>query len=250
MKRWFYIAIEKALRADIEREEAIFALPEDRKLKEDFDRKTVLDLSTPETEYKNLMFPVNQVFDWDAWQDGFGDYWVDKGEVAQRQVFQRFKNEVLQHFKSYQVPVIALGPDTSHEAVCLVFEKVNTGGKPLDAFELVTAMYSAKGYRLRDDWMGAPGSPGQHARLQTFGHMAGQNHGVLEKIASTDFLQAVALRNGSGTFLRPSVAIRWQSAEKTARQYPPVWRAVRLFQWKQEVGGGDGIRTHDTGLTV
>jgi len=61
VKRWFYIAIEKALRADIEREEAIFALPEDRKLKEDFDRKTVLDLSTPETEYKNLMFPVNQV---------------------------------------------------------------------------------------------------------------------------------------------------------------------------------------------
>lgn len=30
------------------------------------------------------------------------------------------------------------------EAVCVVFEKVNTGGKPLDAFELVTAMYAAK----------------------------------------------------------------------------------------------------------
>src|SRR3954454_749009 len=58
VKRWFYIDIEKALRADVEREEAIFTLPEDRKLKEDFDRKTVLDLSTPETEYKNLMFPV------------------------------------------------------------------------------------------------------------------------------------------------------------------------------------------------
>ena len=100
---------------------------------------------------------------------------------------------MLQHFKSYQVPVIALGHDTSHEAVCLVFEKVNTGGKPLDAFELVTAMYSAQGYRLRDDWLGAVGSPGQHDRLQAFGHMAGQKYGVLEKVASTDFLQAVAL---------------------------------------------------------
>lgn len=147
----------------------------------------------PRQSTEKLMFPVNQVFDWDAWQDGFGDYWIGKGDTAKRQVFQRFKNEVLQHFKSYQVPVIALGHDTSHEAVCLVFEKVNTGGKPLDAFELVTAMYAAKGYRLRDDWLGAAGGSGQHARLQTFGHMADQKYGVLEKVASTDFLQAVAL---------------------------------------------------------
>ena len=122
VKRWFYIDIEKALRPDVDREDAIFTLPEDRKIKEDFDRKIVLDLSTPEAEYEKMMFPVNQVFDWDAWQDGFGDYWIGKGDVAKRQVFQRFKNELLQHFKSYQVPVIALGHDTSHEAVCLVFE--------------------------------------------------------------------------------------------------------------------------------
>lgn len=193
VKRWFYIDIEKALRSDIDREDAIFTLPEDRKIKEDFDRKITLDLSTAEAEYEQLMFPVNQVFNWDAWQDGFGDYWIGKGDVAKRQIFQRFKNEVLQHFKSYQVPVIALGHDTSHEAVCLVFEKVNTGGKPLDAFELVTAMYAAEGYRLRDDWLGAAGGLGQQARLQHFGHMAAQKYGVLEKVASTDFLQAVAL---------------------------------------------------------
>ncbi|MFC0242632.1 GmrSD restriction endonuclease domain-containing protein [Rhodopseudomonas telluris] len=193
VKRWFYIDIEKALRSDFDREDAIFTLPEDRKIKEDFDRKITLDLSTAESEYEQLMFPVNQVFNWDAWQDGFGDYWIGKGDVAKRQIFQRFKNEVLQHFKSYQVPVIALGHDTSHEAVCLVFEKVNTGGKALDAFELVTAMYAAEGYRLRDDWLGAAGSFGQQSRLQHFGHMAGQKYGVLEKVASTDFLQAVAL---------------------------------------------------------
>ena len=39
--------------------------------------------------------------------------------------------------------MIALDRSTSKEAVCVVFEKVNTGGKPLDAFELVTAMYAA-----------------------------------------------------------------------------------------------------------
>src|SRR5208283_396695 len=74
-----------------------------------------------------------------------------------------------------------------------VFEKVNTGGKALDAFELVTAMYAAKGHRLRDDWLGANGKSGVQSRLQTFGHMAGQKLGVLEKVASTDFLQVSAL---------------------------------------------------------
>lgn len=193
VSRWFYVDIEKALRPGDDREEAIVAVPEDRKVKEDFDRRVVLDLSSPDGEYENLMFPLNQVFDWDAWQDGFGDYWIGRGDLNKRQVFQRFKNEVLQHFKSYQIPVIALGHDTTHEAVCLVFEKVNTGGKPLDAFELVTAMYAAKGYRLRDDWFGVGGTGGQHARLQTFGQTAGRKSGVLEKVASTDFLQAISL---------------------------------------------------------
>ena len=56
---------------------------------------------------------------------------------------------------SYQLPVIALGKSTSKEAVCLVFEKVNTGGVPLSVFELVTASFAAEGFNLRDDWYGS-----------------------------------------------------------------------------------------------
>ena len=99
------------------------------------------------------------------------------------------------NFKSYQVPVITLAHDTSHAAVCLVFEKVNTGGKPLDAFELLTAMYSARGHKLRDDWLGADGQKGMQARLSEFGRAADQAVGVLSKVASTDVLQAIALRH-------------------------------------------------------
>ena len=65
----------------------------------------------------------------------------------------------------YRVPVIALDRSTSKEAVCVVFEKVNTGGKPLDAFELVTAMYAASGHELRKDWYGDDGTKGRHRRL-------------------------------------------------------------------------------------
>ena len=53
-----------------------------------------------------------------------------------------FYTEIVKNFEQYQVPVISLASTTSKEAVCTVFEKVNTGGKPLDAFELVTALYA------------------------------------------------------------------------------------------------------------
>lgn len=196
VNRWFYIDIRKALSPAEDREDAIVSVPEDRRVKSDFDRKIELDLSTPELEYKKLMFPLNQLFDWDEWQDGFSDYWLEH-DPETRKIFKPFKDEILQNFKSYQLPVIALGPETSHEAVCLVFEKVNTGGKPLDAFELVTAMYAAKGHRLRDDWLGVAGQPGLQTRLQLYGRAAEQKFGVLEKVAATDVLQAIALLHGA-----------------------------------------------------
>jgi hypothetical protein len=195
VKRWFYIDIEKALQVDGDREEAIFAVPDDRRIKTNFDRDILLDLGSQDREFEKMMFPLNRVFDWDEWQEAFGDYWIAKGEAHRRDTFKRFKNEVLANFKSYQVPVITLAEGTSHEAVCLVFEKVNTGGKPLDAFELLTAMYAAKGHKLRDDWLGSDGKSGLQARLSSYGRAAGQSVGVLAKVASTDFLQAVALRH-------------------------------------------------------
>ena len=212
VKRWFYIDIQKALNTETDRDSAIFAVPEDRKLKENFDKDIVLDLSSPELEYEELMFPLNQVFKTDEWMQGFWKYWNSKGE-DKISVFFRFQNEVLKNLTEYQVPVIALGSDTSHEAVCLVFEKVNTGGKALDAFELLTAMYAAQGHKLRNDWLGIDKEEekpsfnwldikerdeaklrlGLQKHLTTFGRAAGQTQGVLANVASTDLLQAIAL---------------------------------------------------------
>lgn len=199
VKRWFYIDIRKALNAEADRDSAIFAVPEDRKIKENFDKNIVLDLSSAQLEYESLMYPLNQAFNWDTWQEEFGDYWIAKGKPELRELFKQFKNDVLKNFAEYQVPVIALGADTSHEAVCLVFEKVNTGGKALDAFELLTAMYAAQGHKLRDDWLGDEKADdpnlrlGIQKRLTNFGRAAGQAQGVLANVASTDFLQAIAL---------------------------------------------------------
>ena len=193
VKRWFYIDIRKAIDALADREDAVVGVPEDRMERTDFGREVTLDLSSPEKEYAALMYPVSQVFDWDKWQDGFDDYWAGDEQNAAREEFRTFKRQVLENFKYYRVPVIALDRSTSKEAVCVVFEKVNTGGKALDAFELVTAMYAASGHELRRDWYGDQSTKGRHRRLADTLRPADSDAGILAGVGNTDFLQAVSL---------------------------------------------------------
>jgi len=99
----------------------------------------------------------------------------------------QFRRQVLNAFRNYQLPVIQLGKATTKEAVCLVFEKVNTGGVPLNVFELVTATYAADGFNLRDDWHGnaTRNVSGRYQRLC--------KEALLSQVESTDFLQAVSM---------------------------------------------------------
>lgn len=193
VKRWFYIDIYKALDTLVDREDAIVGVPEDRVIRSDFGREVVLDLSTPEAEYGSLFYPVTQVFDWDRWQDGFDKYWRGDEHEELREIFRTFKRQVLENFKYYRVPVISLDSSTSKEAVCVVFEKVNTGGKPLDAFELVTAMYAADGHELRKDWYGDETHKGRHRRFVNTLRPADSESGIIANVSNTDFLQAISL---------------------------------------------------------
>jgi hypothetical protein len=216
VKRWFYLDIRKSLDPSLEREEAIVGVPEDRVVRTDFGRETVLDLSTPESEYSSLMFPVTQVFDWDKWQDGFDKCWKGDQNESVREEFRVFKRQVLENFKYYRVPVISLDKETTKEAVCVVFEKVNTGGKALDAFELVTAMYAAAGHELRKDWYGDDGHKGRHRRFAETLQPAGSDGGIIAEVSNTDFLQAVSLFH---TRDRRRVA---EKAGKSGKELPAV----------------------------
>jgi hypothetical protein len=193
VRRWFYIDIRKANDAGIDREEAIIGVPEDRVIRSNFGREIRLDLASPEKEYAALMYPVSHVFDWDWWQDGFNQYWRGDANENVRKEFHTFKKNILENFKYYRVPVIALDRSTSKEAVCVVFEKVNTGGKPLDAFELVTAMYAASGHELRKDWYGDGKTPGRHRRFVEALRPPGGESGIIAGVGNTDFLQAISL---------------------------------------------------------
>jgi hypothetical protein len=192
VKRWFYIDIRKALDPTVDREEAIIGVPENR-VRKALANVNELDLSTSQCEYSQLMFPVTGVFDWDKWQDGFDKFWKGDENEPVREEFREFKRTVLENFTYYRVPVIALDRSTTKEAVCVVFEKVNTGGKALDAFELVTAMFAADGHELRKDWFGNGDESGRHKRFAETLRPAGSPSGILGNVSNTDFLQAVSL---------------------------------------------------------
>ena len=181
ISRHYYINITAALEGDMS-DEAIVAVEEDRKTKTNFGRDVVLDLSSPKLECENFYFPCNQILNSDHWEESLQEYAPEKFNA-----YMQFRRSVLNAFRSYQIPVIALGKSTSKEAVCLVFEKVNTGGVSLSVFELVTASFAADNFNLRDDWYGSQlrKVQGREERIKA--------EPILASIEPTDFLQAVSL---------------------------------------------------------
>jgi hypothetical protein len=163
-------------------EDAIIAVEEDKTERTNFGKDIALDLTTPEHEYASLHFPCDQTLNWTDWLQGLNHH-----HPEHLNQFLRFQQAVLNQFSSYQVPVIQLHKTTSKEAVCLVFEKVNTGGVPLNVFELMTATFAADNYNLRDDWYGSK------ERKVTSRYQRMCKEPVLSQVETTDYLQAITM---------------------------------------------------------
>lgn len=184
--RYFYLSIERALEPMADIEAAIELVPPDRIRRTNFAKDVELDLSSPEREYEQLLFPLNQALEPTQWILTCVNWWnTERGEQRMEQLL-KFQNEYLTRIQTYAMPVIKLNKDNSREAVCTVFEKVNVGGKKLDAFELVTAIYAASGFDLREDWAGTRSKHGRLGRLRD----RVTAKGVFADLAATDFLQA------------------------------------------------------------
>lgn len=152
IQRHYYFDIKKAIESEIYIEDAIVAVDENKQIKSNFGRDIDLDLSTVEKECEHMMFPCDQIFNSNQWLIKLSQNHSNPEDLA---IFTEFISKIIQPFCNYQLPVIELKKETSKEAVCLVFEKVNTGGVKLSVFELITASYAADGYNLRDDWLGS-----------------------------------------------------------------------------------------------
>ena len=188
IRRYYYLDVQLSLE-DEKLEEAFVALDENRQLKTNFGRDVLLDLSTTEQECKLLYFPCNQILNPNTWIQNLYKY-----APQHMGTYFQFQEKVLNAFSSYQIPIITLKKETTKEAVCLVFEKVNTGGVALSVFELITATYAADGFNLRDDWFGNAQRRINSELKPVEGRLERlQKHPILASIESTDFLQTITL---------------------------------------------------------
>jgi hypothetical protein len=154
----------------------------DKMQRTNFGRDISLDLRTSEKEYENFYFPCNQILNSDTWEEGLNAF-----DATKFSRYMQFRKTVLSEFRNYDIPVIALKKENKKEAVCLVFEKVNTGGVSLSVFELITATYAADGVHLRDEWYG-----NKKDSIEGTSRWLGRQR-MLKDIQPTDFFQGLSL---------------------------------------------------------
>ena len=151
--RYYYIDIQKSIDPTVDRIDAIISVPASKVVTSNFGRDIELDLSTPQKEYEHKLFPLNIVLDFmktAMWQQNYFQYYELDAAVVQE--FMNFQNLITMPTIQYKMPVILLGKETPKEAVCQVFENVNTGGVSLTVFELITAVFAMDDFELRKDW--------------------------------------------------------------------------------------------------
>lgn len=179
IERFYYLDMKKCLNSEVDRLDAIISVPKNKKITSDFGRKVELDLTTQELEFKNEMFPLNIIFDtsYYNWRINYSEYYNHAPEKSK--FLANFEQNIFLLFQQYKVPVIKLTKETPKEAVCQVFEKVNTGGVNLSVFELVTATFAADDFQLRKDW---------ETRKETL-----NQYEVLKGVDESSFLTAITL---------------------------------------------------------
>lgn len=186
--RYYYLDIKKCLDPTTDRLDAIVSINEKKQLTANIGRDVILDLSKAEYEYEKLMFPLNIVFSVEKinqWMLGFLNHYQSESAIYLT-LYNEFYNRVISKIIAYKIPVIYLTKDTSNDAVCQIFENVNTGGIPLNVFELVTACFAmgAKNIEpknLREEWK---------AIKNTFSK---RKDDILSQVDGTNFLTSMTL---------------------------------------------------------
>ena len=112
IQRHYYFNIRHALEAPHALDEAIVAVDEKRQIRTNFGRDVELDLSTRELECGQLYFPCDQIMNSDEWEELFFERQPDYVKT-----YMKFRKQIINAFRSYQLPIIELKKETSKEGV-------------------------------------------------------------------------------------------------------------------------------------
>lgn len=130
---------------DIEFEDALIWHP--------VESKEAKALTSLESRIEQHIFAVDEHRSFDEWLDEYAAHHASiMDEKATKRLLRKFRERYLAPFRSYGFPVVTLPSDTKIEAVATVFETLNSTGKPLGPFELLTARFYPDDVYLRDLW--------------------------------------------------------------------------------------------------
>ena len=107
--RYYYLDIRKCLDENADRMDAVVSVPPNRIVTSNFGRKIELDLSTPDKEYENHMYPLNIILDFakaQTWQQGYLQYHQLNPQVFTE--FTKFGSQITMPIMQYTMPVILL----------------------------------------------------------------------------------------------------------------------------------------------
>lgn len=192
---FYYVNMAKAIKAvenSSDVEDMIISVPSNKKLKS---KGKNWDLSTPEKEFAENMFPLNKIFSGTLdWIFSYAAYYSN--DECKKNFSKKFHDEVIKKICAYEIATIELEKDTSLSAVCKIFEKVNIGGEKLGIFDLLTSIFAAEvdangePIKLRKDW----------EKIQE--DFKALNLNVLAAVDCLEFITALTLlvnyRNGRG----------------------------------------------------
>lgn len=141
------------------------------------------------------MFPLNIIFNGNALFD-WGTTLIYSKDKEKHEIYKQFTNTIIETIQKYKLPVIQLNKNTSKEAICQIFENVNTGGVPLTVFELVTASFAADGFNLREDWNNIK----EQFKTKPNGELLNEIYGAFFLQAITLLVTYKKIKKGMGQF--------------------------------------------------
>ena len=146
----YYISLKKLLAGE-DIEDALF-----------YERRQVDEryYSTRYGQAKYQVLPLHELFGgrgFHNWLDeiaveGDNDNKLPKITSQARIILRELYDKHITPIVDYSFPVVTLPGNTSLEAVCTIFETLNSSGVRLSVFDLLSARYFAKGKNLRQSW--------------------------------------------------------------------------------------------------
>ena len=113
VERHYYLDMRAALSEGVDMGDAVVGVPADRILRSNFGRDVDLDLSSPDREHEQGMFPLEWTFEFRTWSRGWYDHWRDRDSGREMlDLEHRFEGEVVTPIQTYKMPVIRLDART------------------------------------------------------------------------------------------------------------------------------------------